>query len=593
MQSYERYLELHTRFARAEEPGIAAEVSLDELSSVLHCTQRNVKLIIRRLEEEGLIHWQAGRGRGNRSQLTFLMDREKLLLELSEQLATKGEYKNAFELLQAYGEGTSSRTRFVEWLNGHFGYRSVLHHDSQSDMLRLPVYRPILTLDPGELYYAFSAHLVKQLFDGLVQYDQVKQEVVSGLAHAWEQEEDGKVWTFHLRKGILFHHGRELVAEDVVYSLERLRASKASSWFVRTLDHAEAIGRRTVKLTLNRSNWLLPRFLCAPGMVIVPHDLVEGDPEFWKHPVGTGPFRLAEWTEDRFTLEANSTYYQGRAHLDGVVIVTMPADTSFYSKSWQQLLYDHDPSESEPVQDWQVKEDLCNGCSLLTWNMGKQGPQQSAALRKAFDLLVDRTRLIEMLGEDRKYPARGFQPVGLELLEQRIHPQPEAAAVLLKEAGYAGETIRIGTYGLHEHDARWLQGELASYGVAIEVVAKTWESIRQPEVLGSVDALLYCVVFAEDEVCMIETYEQTGNFLKELLSPELLGWVRGKIDEVLGSKSNEERWKHLRDIESKLREETHVIFLVHKKVDTFYHPSIKGVGVNSLGWIDFREVWMA
>ncbi|WP_028610807.1 SgrR family transcriptional regulator [Paenibacillus harenae] len=592
MLTDERYLMLFSKFGEsAGAAGNAIEVSLDQLSDALFCTSRNVKLIIRKLEEEKLIKWSAGRGRGNRSKLTFQVALDKKLLELAQQCALKGEYKYAFELIRQYGEGTTVRSMFVEWLNDHFGYRTVQLNDIEADILRLPVYRPILSFDPKDLYYAFSAHMIKQIFDCLLRYDRDAGKIVPSLAHAWEHDETGREWTFHLRKGVMFHHGRELVADDVVYSLTRLKGSGASGWFVRSIVQIEAMGKRTVHIKLAEPNWLFARFMCSPGLSVVPHDLVEQDELFWQHPVGTGPFRFVDWTVDRFTMDANPTYFQGRAHLDGVVIVTMPEDTIAYSKSWDQLLVDHDLRDIQPENGWKKIESICNGCSMLTWNMRKEGPQQSAEFRKAVDLLMDRTRMIRDLGEDRIYPALGFHP---SEASRRFQDSCEAglALSLLEQSGYKGEPVQISTYGIHEQDALWIQRKLRAFGINIQVQIETWDTIREPGVRQNADCLIYCVVFAEDEVCLIEMYEQTGNFLREHMDPRLLDWVKQKIDAALACQRAEDRWELLFDIENKIRDETHVIFLLHKKLNTFYNPNIKGVGVNSLGWIDFKDIWL-
>ncbi|WP_168118600.1 SgrR family transcriptional regulator [Paenibacillus sp. HB172176] len=591
MLSDERYLALYTRFAEGEGIDLPIEVTLEQLAEALYCTQRNVKLILRKLAEEGDIHWQAGLGRGNRSRLTFLVAKEKKLLDMAQQHALKGEYQSAFELIGRYGEGTSARQHFVEWMNGQFGYRTVNINDMEADVLRLPVYRPILTLDPKEIYYAFSAHMVKQIFDGLVQYDRETQRVVPSLAHAWEVNDTGMEWSFHLRRGVLFHHGRELEAEDVLYTFERLRGSAASGWFVRLVDRVEKHGARTVVFRLKQPNWLFLRFFCSSGLAIVPHELVEQDEHFWSHPIGTGPFRFVEWSQNQFVMEANPHYFQGRAHLDGVVIVMMPEDTAIYSKTWEQLLVDHDMKEFSLEQGWQKIEYVCKGCSLLTWNLGKSGPQQSAAFRKAVDLLIDRARMIKELGEDRIFPARGFYP-DQRSRNYEADRDVESALALLAESGYNGEPVKIITYGIHEHDARWLQRELAVYGIVIELNIETWLTIRELEAVRSSDCILYCVVFAEDEVCMIELFEQSGNFLREHLDPGLLGWVKERIGTALGCKGEEDRWRYLMEIENKLRDECHVSFLLHKKLNTFYNPNIRGVGMNSLGWIDFKDIWL-
>src|SRR5215831_16357370 len=78
-----------------------------------------------------------------------------------------------------------------------------------------------VTLDPALVTDIYGGAVVRQLFDGLVQFD-AHLKPIPALAEFWEASPDGRVWTFTLRRGVTFHHGREVTAHDVVYSFTRL-----------------------------------------------------------------------------------------------------------------------------------------------------------------------------------------------------------------------------------------------------------------------------------------------------------------------------------------------------------------------------------
>ena len=77
------------------------------------------------------------------------------------------------------------------------------------------------TLDPAFTTDVFSRRVVTQLFDGLVQFD-AHLNPIPALAEFWEASQDRRTWTFYLRRGVKFHHGREVTADDFVYSFSRL-----------------------------------------------------------------------------------------------------------------------------------------------------------------------------------------------------------------------------------------------------------------------------------------------------------------------------------------------------------------------------------
>ena len=154
--------------------------------------------------------------------------------------------------------------------------------------LRLGIYSDPLGFDPHrrDEYLTFSVLL--DLYDGLVAFDD-HLRIRPALAVSWENPND-LVWRFHLRPGVHFHDGRELSADDVVFSLDRARRQPTNSvaTYLVAVQQVRAVDRQTIEIVTDRPYPILLNKLTH--VLIVP----AGSPDRIVEPIGTGPYRLAD-----------------------------------------------------------------------------------------------------------------------------------------------------------------------------------------------------------------------------------------------------------------------------------------------------------
>ncbi len=305
------FLELRS-FFHQEELRKPFPVTIEKLAGIWHCTPRYAKLIVRKLVELEWVEWKAGRGRGNVSVMTLHADSDEILLAEVKLQIDKGDVKEAMELMNRYGKA-DVKDQIMDWLSEGMGFLRHSVSNRSQDIMRFPVYRTIVTLDPGHAYYHFDAHLAGQIFNTLVHYDQNSRSILPSIAHSWESSPDAKQWTFYLKKNVLFHHGRELTAHDVVFSLNRLRFhpdTYEASWMFRDIELIEAMDQRTVRILLKEPNYLLMRLLATIPSSIVPEEIVRQDEKgFGEKPMGTGPFQLTRLDEGICILEAFPAHF--------------------------------------------------------------------------------------------------------------------------------------------------------------------------------------------------------------------------------------------------------------------------------------------
>jgi len=150
-------------------------------------------------------------------------------------------------------------------------------------------------IDPGTLRTAPAAMLYFAIWDPMVFLDPFSGEIQPWLAESWNQVDDTTV-DFKLKSGISFHNGRELTADDVVFSLDRLLDANQNEGLtaastVAPLDHAEAIDPQTVRVISQDPNPFIDRLMSR--LFILPKDefAAAGSAEaFFANPIGTGPF---------------------------------------------------------------------------------------------------------------------------------------------------------------------------------------------------------------------------------------------------------------------------------------------------------------
>lgn len=227
-----------------------------------------------------------------------------------------------------------------------------------ANTIHIPIGAKIKGLDPIQADDEYAGTEVSHAYEGLLQYHYLKRPytLIPNLAEAMpEVSKDGKTYVFKIKKGVLFQDdrcfkatggkGRELVADDFIYSFKRLAdpALTSSGWWVldgrieglnewhdeasilgkadysRALSGLKALDRYTLQIRLNHPLPVFLYMLAMPFTYVVPHEAVETyGQEFMNHPVGTGPYRLTEYNPNqRLVWDRNPTYRKELYPSDG------------------------------------------------------------------------------------------------------------------------------------------------------------------------------------------------------------------------------------------------------------------------------------
>ncbi|HLN14119.1 MAG TPA: ABC transporter substrate-binding protein [bacterium] len=187
-----------------------------------------------------------------------------------------------------------------------------------------------LTLDPHNYKAATDIVVSNLIFDTLVQFD-LNLHIRPALALDW-LELSSTSWRFDLRQGVKFSDGTPFNAQALKTSMERAAAAPRSAGYVGVIAGVDVVNDYRVVIRLKRPFAPFLQNLAAPvAAVLSPSELRPGAPDPNTHPVGTGPFMLADWTPNQqLRLVRNPTYWGRKPYLDQVVFRTISDDSTRY-----------------------------------------------------------------------------------------------------------------------------------------------------------------------------------------------------------------------------------------------------------------------
>ncbi len=349
----------------------------------------------------------------------------------------------------------------------------------------------IATLLPVSSSSIYTQRVASQIFETLLTLDPESEKVIPGLAESYTVNKDATLFSFKIRKGVKFHEDdcfsgntRELTAKDIKNTLDFACSKTVDNevyWVLvnvikgakknfesskkgvlsKGVSGVKVIDNHTLTIELEYPFIGFDKLLAHRSLGVFPKEAFEkyGN-EIGKHPIGTGPFTLEEWDDEKITLTRNPNYWKkdefgNQLPFLGGIEVTYAKDKksellAFRNKEIDLVM--QIPAEEidnvlGSLQDAQagknIKHKIDSKASLSTAYYGfanASEPFNNEDVRKAFNLAIDRNFLINNWMQGDGYPClNGFVPTMGDYDDTKITGYTvdvATAKALLAKAGY-------------------------------------------------------------------------------------------------------------------------------------------------------------
>lgn len=360
------------------------------------------------------------------------------------------------------------------------------------------------TLDSHMSTSTATRDVARHIYEGLVTINS-KYQVVPMLAESFEQSADGKTYTFKLRKGVKFHNGKEMTADDVMASIDRWRDKVAEAKKIFTDAKVEAKDAGTIVVQLPTPSIGFLSSLTQSQFMIMPREVMAAaDAKGVKEYIGTGPFKYVDWKQDQYIhLTKYSDYSASSLPADGpsgkkealvdnlyLDIVLDGATRLAGVQTGQYQIALSLPSDSYQ----QVKSDknlqpqvTLNAIFAVVFNK-KQGLFANPKMREAVNAALDADSIMRAAFAEPEFyrvnPSYMFKEQAdwySEAGKENFNKKDIAKAKrLLTEAGYKGEEIRLLStrdYSYYYNGSVVIKEQLEKIGMKVKLDIFDWPTV--------------------------------------------------------------------------------------------------------------------
>ena len=483
------------------------------------------------------------------------------------------------------------------------------------------------SLDPAVAFDAESAPLQKLLFRGLIDFDD-GIGLVPDQASDWNISPDGKIYTFHLRPGVRFANGREVEAEDYVFSFERILDPKISStgqtYFLGILGASEfnqgkaahvsglrAPDRRTFIIELKEPQFTFRYVLAMNFADVLPREVVQHYGEdFQYHLTGSGPYRIAEWRRNiSYHFERNPYYTGADGYVDGVDIF-IGGDRTLLAMmlergelDWIQsgeadyARFHRDPK----LRSWLQLVDTANTDYFFMNTEIK--PFDDPRVRRAVSHAINTERMVQLSGS-YNLPSHEIVPPSMPWSNPglpRYDYNPGKARALLREAGHPNgfktELYYIMSRSDDAHVSEGIQQDLREVGVQVDLRPVSYIAFQ------------FKVEARRQVPCgywgWMEDYPDASDFLDVLFNGERItdtdcnnvsfynnAEVNHRIDRANASNDAEERIRLYREAESLIMADAPWVPILHERIPKLRNPRLHGTTAHPVWLWRYQHMWL-
>jgi oligopeptide transport system substrate-binding protein len=481
------------------------------------------------------------------------------------------------------------------------------------------------TLDPAASNEALSTSYIMQIYSGLLKLDN-NLEPVPDIADSMPTvSADGLTYIFHLRKDVKFSDGTPVTANDFQYSWNRAAnpatnsptapeylgdiagVNDVLSGKATQISGVKVIDNYTLQVTINSPESYFLYKLTFPSSFIVEKNNVNTSTNWWKAPIGTGPFKVQEWKQDTDFILARNDLYYGDLPKIAQVYMTLNSTTSDMDlfetgkvdfTGPPAAYYDQIMDPSGPFYQYLSKSPSLS-VDYIGFNCN-EAPFNDPDIRQAFCLAIDKDKIVNLTYRNMAQKAEGILPVGIPGYNDNLTGldyDVSKAQALIKASSY-GNAANLPTITLT------IAGEGGTTGQEIQALVYQWkQNLGVTVQIRELDPQIYYNELSQEVDQMYSTgwiadYPYPQDFLDILFSSgssyNYGGYSNPQFDSLIKQANAEsdqtKAFALYQQAEQLMVNDAACLPITFGQSYLLIQPWVKNLTVNALGIMDFNDV---